>query len=418
MNESHPEHERPSRGRSEAARLAVVFGLVYFVQGVGEPTEGLIAQPVRSMLDTWGHSAAQITAFSGLLSIPWSLKPLYGLLTDFVPLAGYRRKSYLVLTSLATMLSLGYLYVMPPAPGSYSWLLACLLVPTVGVAFSDVVIDGLMVEKGQPLGLTGRLQSVQWGAMYTATILTGSLGGFLSEYKLQDVGFLICAVLAGVTLAVALSIREAPGAQVEPVGRAAIRLVKAIRTPGILAVGAFLFLWTFNPFSSALLQSHMTGAMGLSEQFYGHTVSVQAIGSVTACVAYGFYCRRVAFTVLVHTSIVLGIASTLAYWALFDARWAMPIAAAVGFTYMSATLIQLDLAARICPPLMAGTVFALLMALSNLSMSLSIALGGQLYDRWTVSWGPTMAFNALVGVGAAFTACCWLLAPWLKRAAL
>ena len=30
--------------------------------------------------------------------------------------------------------------------------------------------DALMVEKGQPRGLTGRLQSVQWASMYAATI--------------------------------------------------------------------------------------------------------------------------------------------------------------------------------------------------------------------------------------------------------
>ena len=58
-----------------------------------------------------------------------------------------------------------------------------LFVPTIGVAFSDVVIDALMVEEGQPRGLTGRLQSVQWAAIYAATILTGVLGGYLSQYR-------------------------------------------------------------------------------------------------------------------------------------------------------------------------------------------------------------------------------------------
>ena len=89
----------------------------------------------------------------------------------------------------------------------------------------------------------------------------------------------------------------------------------------------------------------MTERLDFSDQFYGETLSLQAIGSVAASLAYGLYCRRVRFGVLLHTAIVLGIASTLAYWSLDDVASARWISLAVGFTYMSATLMQLDLAA-------------------------------------------------------------------------
>ena len=100
-------HQSDSQTATAAARrklvtLGLLFGSIYFVQGIAEPTEGLIAQPVRSVLEGRGHSFAEITRFGALLAIPWSLKPLYGLLSDFVPLAGYRRKSYLILTSGGT----------------------------------------------------------------------------------------------------------------------------------------------------------------------------------------------------------------------------------------------------------------------------------------------------------------------------
>ena len=35
----------------------LLFGMLYFVQGIVEPTEGLIAQPVRSLLKSWDHTA-------------------------------------------------------------------------------------------------------------------------------------------------------------------------------------------------------------------------------------------------------------------------------------------------------------------------------------------------------------------------
>jgi MFS family permease len=390
------------------------------VQGVGEPVEGLIAQPVRSTLKQWGHGDAAIATFVALLAIPWSLKPLYGLLTDFVPLAGSRRRGYLILTSGATVVGLGVAYALPLGVGRYWMMLAWLLVPTTAVAFSDVVADALMVEKGQPRGLTGRLQAVQWACMYAATIVTGAVGGYLSQNGLQRLGFLICAGLSAVTLVLAIAcVREGPAVTPKGGGRGALRtLGRVARSRTLWGVGAFLFLWNFNPFSTTVLYLHMTRSMGFGEQFYGYTVSLMAAASIAASAVYGAYCRRVPLRWLVLASIDLGVVATLAYWFLTDHGSAVLVSLAVGFTYMTATLIQLDLAARYCPPEAAGTAFALLMALENLANVGSTWLGGHLYEHWAALWGSRRAFNVLVGVGAATTACCWLLVPLLPRPTL
>ncbi|TFH50457.1 MAG: MFS transporter [Lysobacterales bacterium] len=415
MNHSGRVSARPER--REALGLATLFAAIYFIQGIGEPTEGLIAQPVRSLLASWGHSASEIAAFSALLSIPWVLKPLYGLLSDFVPIAGSHRRYYLIVTSAATSLGLAYLYLNPPQPGSYHWLLVMLMVPTVGVAFSDVVADALMVEKGQPRGMTGQLQSIQWTALYAATIVTGFLGGYLSQHGQQTLAFLICAVFtAGTAILAIFLVRETTRANSSHEARAAwAALERTFRTPAVWSVAVFLFLWNFNPFSTSVLYLHMTRSMGLSEQFYGNTVSILAVAAVAASIAYYFYCRRVRFELLIHLSIAAGVASTLAYWGLSGPVSAVWITLLVGFTYMTGTLIQLDLAARICPPETAGTTLALLMAVSNLGYSLSVALGGSLYEGWMETRGEVGAFDMLVRVGALSTCACWLVVPWLRR---
>src|SRR5438132_960074 len=73
----------------EVRRLGILFGTIYFIQGIGDPNDGLITQPVLSLLKWWGCKANEIAGFAALLGLPWSLKPLYGLLTDFVPILGY-----------------------------------------------------------------------------------------------------------------------------------------------------------------------------------------------------------------------------------------------------------------------------------------------------------------------------------------
>jgi Na+/melibiose symporter-like transporter len=401
----------------EAFGLAVLFGVLYFVQGIAEPTEGLIAQPVRSLLDDWGLSPRWIGVFSWAISLPWSIKPLFGFLSDFVPLFGWRRKSYLLLASGAASACLLLLYWMPPARGEYGWLLAALIVPTIGVAMADVTVDALMVEKGQPLGITGQLQSVQWTAMYAATMLAGFVGGLLSEYKLQTWGFLICglAMLPAIVL-VMFFVREARVTVTAADRKAEFRVWRqAIGQRHLLVVASFIFLWNFNPFSTAVLQTYMTKELRLSESFYGTSVSILAIGAIIGSIAYGWYCRIVPMRWLVHIAIACGVVATVGYWFIVDATTTAVVSLVVGFTWVTGTLIQLDLAARTCPVQVAASMFALLMAVSNLGMAFSPAVGGFLYEAGAAYWGPVPSFHFLVGVGALSTAACWLLVPWLPQ---
>ena len=156
----------------ETRRLGVLFAVVYFSQGMWY----LPNQAITMSLKDRGLSAGQVADFFLITTMPWLLKPVYGLVSDFVPLFGRRRKSYFLLTT-----------ALPPARASSSP--ACALIPTghgdpvtpmgFGLAFTDVLTDALMVENGRPLGLTGSFQSVQWAAIYTASILVGVLGGLL-----------------------------------------------------------------------------------------------------------------------------------------------------------------------------------------------------------------------------------------------
>ncbi len=406
----------PALARREVWGLGLLFGALYFIQGIAEPTEGLITQPVRSWLKNWNFSAEQITLFLGLLALPWAIEPLFGLLSDLLPLRGSRRRSYLILSSAVSTAGLGYLAFHPPGPDDVVGFFLLLFLVTTGVAFSDVVADALMIEKGQPRRITGVLQSVQWAAMYTAMILTGYLGGYLTQHNLHRVSFLMCAAFMAITLFLTLAFVREDRPVAPPDAAGTLRaLWGCAKSPVLLAVAAFLFLWNFNPYSSGVLYLYMTGPMGFSEQFYGQTNSMLAVGSVAGSVAYGFYCRHITFHWLLHASIVTGILNTLAYWWLDGPQSATIVSLTVGLTYMTGSLIQLDLAARVCPPALAGTLFAAMMALSNLSLSLATMLGGSLYDLWRPAWGDRGAFDVLVGLGALFTAGCWLLVPVLRQ---
>jgi MFS family permease len=401
----------PATRHSQRALLAI-FATLYFVQGTAEPTAGLVAQPVRSLLRSWGQGADQIAAFMFIVGFPWYTKPLFGLLTDFLPIRGYRRRSYFILASVLSIVGLFAAALLPLPEGATTLLVLLLILPSIGIAFTDVVTDAYMVDTGQPLGITGRLQSAQWTAAYTAGLLTGVIGGYLSEHSLQQVGFLVCGVLSAITLYIALfKVDEVPHHRIQPgqFKRALVALRNGVRNRTVLVVGGFLFFINFNPFSADVLYIHMTESLGFSEQFVGTTYTLSSAGSILACVMYGIFSPRIPLKVLIHGSISLMILSSLVYLGLAGTTSAVIVSVVYGFIYLVTSLIQLDLAARYCPPGSAGTVFAALMALYNLSISLSAIVGGRLYTSWLPTMGPERAFTVLVFVGAAFTAGCWVL---------
>jgi MFS family permease len=400
--------------------LYLLFGMLYFVQGIVEPTAGLPAQPMQSRLEDWGLKPERIGYFVAFIGIPWSLKLLFGLVSDFLPVRGYRRWPYLVLSTAATAILFFILSTVWTGPERVTLAAGLLFGTCLALAMTDVVVDALAVEIGQPLGLTGQMQSVQWGSMSVATILGSALAGYVAERKLLGPAFIGCGLLATASLLVVLLVVREPRRQRDPaenIRAAWQQLTAGRRLLVLLTVGAYLFLWNFNPFSSNVLQHYSTRVLGLSQQFYGWQGSIQAAAQVVACIGYGLVCRRIPLGWLVHGSIVAGILSTLCYLPMHDARSAIVASIVFGLTYQTATLIQLDLAARVCPTQSAATVFALLMAISNTGITAANAVGGGWYDALNSTLGSRhAAFDGLVLIGAGFTAGCWLLVPLMRWA--
>jgi MFS-type transporter involved in bile tolerance (Atg22 family) len=81
--------------------------------------------------------------YNSLIMLPWSLKILYGLITDNVPVFGLKRKPYLiffgVLQFIFMFLAFSYTGDSPMS------LVFFLFISSLSTAFSNVVVDAIMV---------------------------------------------------------------------------------------------------------------------------------------------------------------------------------------------------------------------------------------------------------------------------------
>ena len=383
----------------EARRLAVLFGVVYFAQG----TWYLPGQAVTITLKERGLSAGEVATFFAITAIPWMVKPLYGLVSDFLPLFGRRRTSYFV---LSTALAAGggfALALMPQHP--YGWLVALFTAMAFGLAFTDVLTDALMVESGKPLGLTGAFQAVQWGAIYAASILVGELGGYFAEHRDLNSAFLWAAVFPLLSLLMMTRFVKEP--RVAGEREAFLETWRAIRAAfgdrTVWVVAAFLLFWTFSPSFGTALQYYEIDTLGFSQQFIGHLSALGSLAAIVGATIYAPLSRRMRLRHIIILSIGIGVAGTLAYLGYRGPVSAVIIDVTFGCVGMITQLAFLDLAAKACPRHVEATFFALLMSVFNAGTQASQIVGGYLYD-----W---VGLTPLIFISAATTALAWLLVP-------
>ncbi|HKZ07851.1 MAG TPA: MFS transporter [Methylomirabilota bacterium] len=385
----------------ETRRLAALFAIVYFAQGMWY----LPNQTITVSFKDLGLKPSDVANFFLITTVPWMLKPLYGLVSDFVPLFGRRRKSYFVLT---TVLAAGAGAWLASFPGHTFWGLALLFTAMgFGLAFSDVLTDALMVEEGRPHGLTGAFQSVQWASITTASIAVGELGGYLAEGRALRTAFGIAAGFPMVSLAMVLYFVREPVTRRQPGAfrDTAAGIRAALSGRDVWMVAGFIFFYTFSPSFGPAFLYYQTDELGFSQQFIGRLAALNAAAAVVGALAYAPLARRVRLRPLLNWSIGIGVAGTLSYLIYRGRVSAIFIDTFFGCVGMVMQLAFLDFAAKACPPRVEATFFALLMSVYNAGTQLSQNAGARLYEQ--------LGFTPLVLISATLTALAWVLVPLL-----
>jgi len=387
------------------------FALVYVVEGLGQ-TGGLIAQPLNYFLkEQYGWTPVQVTAYLTALNFPWIIKPVYGIVSDFIPLFGYRRKAYLVLANGAA--ALAYFWVASlTAPGM---ILFALLLTAYAMAASSTLSGAVLVENGQRLGASDTFVNQEWLWFNIAAVASALLGGVLVEH-LPPVGALhSAATIVGVApfLAIfgSLFLIDEQRSRTDLVQlKATFRaLIASFHRRELWLVGGFLFLYYFNPGFGTPLYYYMTDELRFSQQFIGMLGAVSSAGWIAGALIYRWALRGMTSRGLLYLSITCGAAATLLFLLLADPVAAVLVNFAAGIAGMISMVASLTLAADFCPQRSEGFTFAALLSLTNLAMSLGDNIGSLLYEHVFAG-----RLAPLILVSAAATAIIAVFVPLLR----
>jgi len=387
------------------------FAIVYVVEGIGQARVGVIFQPLNNYLKVIGWTPVQVTAYLAILNFPWIIKPVFGLVSDFIPLFGYRRKSYLILSSICGVGAYAWIARLAE-PGEFALLL---VLTSYAMATSSTLCGALLAENGQSLRLSSTFVSQQWLWFYIAIMASAFAGGALVEYlpplsALQAAaGIAAVASIAIVFAALFLLDEKKTTASRGEMRRTLQSVVTASKSSKLYIVALFLFLYSFAPGFGTPLYYFMTDELKFSQAYIGILGSIASAGWIAGALAYRLFLRKMSSKALLYLSIVLGTLAAASFLLLADELTAAIVNFANGAAMMIATIASLTLAADYCPKRSEGFAFAGLMSIMNLADVFSNNIGAFLYEHVFHS-----QLEPLIIVSAATTAFAAVLVPLLR----
>ncbi|KAG1710610.1 hypothetical protein DVH05_013334 [Phytophthora capsici] len=372
----------------------VLITVVYVVQGFSSFTALAVNYFFKDQL---GLQPTESQLLQMIIKVPWRVKPIYGILSDSLPLFGYHRKSYMILCSvLQTAATL--VMAVPDLVTTPAMAVLMLMLQSLSVAVIDVVIDARVVEISRldPENGSNDLQSLSW----IATSLGGMLGAFLSGPATDNLGVrgtFFAAALGPITsLLFSIFMVESRSTLskrdfVSSASKQLRQLKTAICTPVVWKCALWVFIsHAISPAYTQILFFFSTDVLHFTPEFLGTVSAIGFIFLMAGTMLYNTFFTNVSFRkIFLVAQLLLALVSLVDVVLVTrsNLKIGIPDKAFVLGDHVVADVIGrlktmpiMVLCAKLCPRGIEGTLFALLMSISNVSYSVSEFWGAFVCD--------------------------------------
>jgi MFS family permease len=380
-------------------RLSAV---VYFIQGA----LGIAGVATPIYLRNEGFSISKIAFIMGVATAPWFCKIFYGAISDGLPLWNLRRKPYLIICSILSSCGWVLLAFLPPTEIN---LICAMTLMNLGLAATDVITDGLVVENSDP-GHAQTYQGISWGARSIGSVLAGVTGGILADRMHATSIFLITGFLPLISLVAAFFVEEKPisseGTKIDVIQP----IVKSVR---------FLLQGDFKWFCLLLLAASFQAApstpfffvlkeeLGFGEVFLGVLSSVAWLGAIIGCFVFLKFSQHMPLKKTLNWAIGVAALNTLLMILIRTETSAVTVGVISGVLGYIALLPLLSAAARLANATgVEGSLFAMLASFYNVGQVGSKMMGAVVYE-----W---IGFQPLILMTACFILLGLLVVPRLQ----
>lgn len=448
----------PGLGTVRAAWLPVL--LTYFAYGASTITQIALLYLQK---ETLALTPAEVAHVAFWANLPWSMKMVVGAASDAFPVAGNRRRPYLIAGALLSIAGYAALASVVTTKGTY---LAATVAIAIGFMVQDVIADALSVEVAADDEEMAQVQTLGRMSLLAGTVAVGYLSGILAGALGPRPVFAMATALPALVLVsaffvrttrpdlpraqptigrtstvmgvglgygllgVALEVLEIPLAQEIVLVVSGVLILLLLRTVGItravaIAAGT-IFLFRAAPDVGQGYSYWAIDRLGFDQQFLGILAQV---GAVLGLLSLIFLRQRIVharvsttFTWIIIAGAVLLLPNIGLFYGLHEWLGVSARAIAVIDTTITAPLVQLAmvpmliLIARTAPPGNEATMFAIMASLMNLALSSRDLFTRYLNEFYTVTQQDYANLGRLMLTVCVLNLIPLIAIPFLRRA--
>ncbi len=374
----------------------VLFGSLYFTQGT---ILGYFASLNALYLLDRGLTMTSIGIFGTIALIPFVLKIFLGMLSDKVNLfkMGHRKPYIYIGLAVQFLCLLAVPFIDPKA--SYWGFVAVAFTLQLGMALYDTCTDGLALDT-TPEAEQGKIQGFMVGGRAIGTIVAASAVGLLAQHVSWLSVFWVLAALTLIPLPMIFRLKEAERPAEKRFEWKAFSAFKKWQVNAVGLGGMVIFLVIVG--ANQLINPYLQAELGISLSQAGFVTSLWGIGVVVGSIIGGLLMSKLKVTkaTMAILAMVSGALLLIAFLVLkaYGLLFAIILVMIYGVAYGAAQTVTFAFCMRVIDQRIAASMFAILMAFTNVGQGIGLGIGGALSDAVTFRWTFVIfaALNLLV----------------------
>lgn len=369
--------------------------------------------------DDFNLPPSTVTSIVSIVMIPWFFKPFYGFISDSFPIMRYRRKPYLFIFTLITMMTLILLVFF--AVNIYVVVVIIIIYQTSS-AFNNVIAEALIVETSRKQSkideyATSKNVFIFFFIRSIGYLLTSLCSGLLLEYLNKKYIFVISSFFPLLILISAFCLKEkkilkhsklrhikqnhlydlygfSKEKQKEELNAnnnhtitlkgQLLRVWKIAKIESVFKAILFLFIYSITPSYSLVLFYFYSEELKFTSSEVGIIKTVYGVAVLIGMVIFNFFLKKIRFrnimiastmsNILFNLNMILLVKHLSRSLGISDLVYSIIGESLLNSTNEIMTMPILILVCNLCPKNVEGTLYAMFMGLMNLGYF----IGGQL----------------------------------------
>lgn len=352
----------------------LMFGLLYF-------TQGIIMSYFTSLNALYflsnGLTMTDAGIFAAIALLPFVIKIFLGMLSDKVNLFGMgHRKPYIL---LGLVIQLICLVIVPSInlQTQYWGFVFLAFMLQMGMALYDTCTDGLALDT-TPEAEQGTLQGVMVGGRAFGVVVTASLLGLLADAAGWPWVFYALAILTVFAVPLVLGVHEKSRPAGQSFNWKAFAAFKSWPIAALAAAGLLMF-FIING-ANQLVNPFLTETFKISLSQAGLYTTVWGVGVVLGGVTGGRLLSTIGRRKAVLATLAFTLLAVAALSFISSPQVAWPVIFLFGLAFGAYQAQYYALSMAFTEKSIAASMYAILMAVSNIGIAAGLSISGILAD--------------------------------------